>query len=112
EQTPKIVDNKLTLYVRNEAEITLLQKKLSDKLANILQACGFPNFEIQFVASELAEIQQRLEKQQAQENAAKMKQALLQSESFGAAANGPHMIGSKIDEDPVPIETIQDEERK
>lgn len=111
EQTPKIIENQLTLYVRNEAEITLMQKKLAEKLTSSLQMCGFPKYEIQFLANELAEIQQQFEKKKAEEDAEKMRQALLKSENSESITSEPSMIGSQIDDDPVPIQTIQDEER-
>src|SRR5690606_38272518 len=69
-------------------------------------------YEIQFIASELAEIQQQLEKKKAEEDAKKMRQALLASEAGDSGDSEPSMLGNQIDDDPVSIQTIQDEERK
>ncbi len=114
EQTPKIEGNRLTLQARNEAEAALWRRKIMPPLTEKLRSYGFPNFEIEFIVDE--QDFEEFEKRRAEEDSEKMRKALLESvkkEQWDKQAkpSSQFLIGKKIEDEPVAIQSIQEEER-
>lgn len=117
EQIPKIEGNKLILHARNQAEVTLLQRKITPNLIKGLQTYGFPKYDIEFIVNGQEDEYRQFEQRKAEEDSEKMRLALLESEKNAKQdkrikTNGSFMIGKKIEDDPVAIKSIQDEERR
>lgn len=118
EQKPILDGKKITLKVRNEAEGAALHKKWSSDFLNILQSFGFPPLQLQTEIYHSEEELEQYHKQKEQEDRTKVLEALVEKEKKSKADDGknsddkPVVIGYMIKDDPVPISTIQEEERR
>ncbi len=116
EQTPQQQARRLTLKVRNETEGTLLTRRLTRNLQMVLQRFGFPVFEFVFEIEEQQAEYEQFAQRRAEEDAEKMKQAMIESEKKQQKSNqappSNWIIGKKIQDEPVALELIQDEERR
>ncbi|WP_102346908.1 PolC-type DNA polymerase III [Bacillus sp. Marseille-P3661] len=118
EQVPRLEGNKLIIQVRNEPEGIAIKKKYAPTFVGIFQSYGFPmlTLETEIVQSE-EEFKQFVE-QKEQEDRTKMMAALVAQEEKQTTTNdapvleGPLTIGYTIKDEPVPISTIHDEERR
>lgn len=115
-QSPTVRDNNIILEARNEAERTLLQRKIVPYFLKQLEAYGFPKYNVDFVLKEQTDQYLQFELKKAEEDSEKMRQAMLESEKQAQKdkqvnRSGPIKIGKKIDDEPVAIKSIQDEER-
>ena len=115
-QTPKISGNKLIVTVRNETEAAIARRKLSGPLSECYTHAGFPKYMLEVEVKASEQDYQKFVEQKQQEDQSKMMEALIEKEKAdkSSSKNVPDslVIGYKIKEDPVPIETIQDEERR
>lgn len=122
QQLPDIQEGRLVLTARNEAEAALMKRKLPGALAAALQRCGFPPLspEIKIDAAIKEKAYETFVKNRAEEDKEKVIQAVMeqkerkekQAQADQEAPAGPFKIGYDIHDDPVSIETIQDEERR
>lgn len=116
-QTPKISGNKLVVNVRNETEAAIAKRKLTGPLAECYQQAGFPKYILEIEVKESKQDYQKFVEQKQQEDQNKMMEALIEKQKADTASSKGQtpdtlVLGYKIKEDPVPIETIQDEERR
>lgn len=115
-QTPKVNGNNIMLTARNEAEGKAVKKRLEEPFKAYCSKSGLPNFHLQIeVKPELEAIQQFKEQKAAEDQQlvqrtiqekTKRDQAKLQPE------NKPLMFGYKIQDEPVQMEEILEEERR
>ncbi|MGA9289508.1 MAG: exonuclease domain-containing protein, partial [Anaerobacillus sp.] len=116
-QAPKISGNKLFVTVRNETEAAIAKRKLSGPLTDCYLAAGFPKYMLEIEVKESEQDYKKFVEQKQQEDQSKMMEALIEKQKADNAASKGQVpdslvIGYKIKEEPVPIETIQDEERR
>ncbi|TLS37367.1 PolC-type DNA polymerase III [Pseudalkalibacillus caeni] len=116
-QEPRMNGNKLIISVRNQTEATIAKRKLADPIAAIYESCGFPKLFLEVEVKESEQDYQKFMEQKQQEDQTKVMQALMEKQKAdkgGDKAKVPDtlVIGYKIKDDPVAIETIQDEERR
>ncbi|WP_026675841.1 PolC-type DNA polymerase III [Fictibacillus gelatini] len=117
-QKPAINGKKLMLTVRNAAEEELVKRKLLSSLSGVYQTFGFDHVQFELNVQQCEEEVQKFIEQKEQEDRDKVLAALIEKEkadkkqSEVAPAQTEIMVGYKIQDDPVPIETISDEERR
>lgn len=116
-QDPEAEGNFLSLTVRNDAEETLVQRKLSPVIKDMYSQFGFHSVMVKTVVKHSEEDFQKFIEQRKQEDQHKVMEALVEKEKAAKKADGPAartdiMIGYSINDEPVPIQTIQDEERR
>ncbi|EIT85115.1 DNA polymerase III PolC [Fictibacillus macauensis ZFHKF-1] len=116
EQTPKVEGKKLILTARNEAEGLLMKRKLASAIPASYASFGLQGISFDFEIKHSEEAFQKFVAQKKQEDADKVLAALIEKEKqdqkVAAAMPETVTIGYKIQDEPVPIETIQDEERR
>jgi DNA polymerase-3 subunit alpha (Gram-positive type) len=116
-QTPTVEGNKLNVEVRNETESVLFKRKMSDTISKVYQSFGFPYLQIEAKVIHNESDYQKFIEQKQQEDQSKVVEALMEkkkaeNKSQSQSAEGPLKIGYGIQDEPVSIETIQDEERR
>ncbi|SFD88306.1 DNA polymerase III catalytic subunit, PolC type [Bacillus sp. OV194] len=115
-QTPEVTGNKIKVTVRNEAEGLLIKRKLSSAMTEVYRSFGMESVSLEIEVKHSEEEFQKFVDQKKQEDADKVLAALIEKEKAdkrdASSAPSEIMIGYKIPDDPVSIETIQDEERK
>ncbi|MFX3618496.1 MAG: PolC-type DNA polymerase III [Sporolactobacillus sp.] len=120
EKGPDVDENLLIFSVNNETEAGLIKRKLPHAVNEYLRPFGFSpvNLEVRINAEDKTKAYDSFVKQREQEDHQKVLQAVTEREQAkqqeGAAEqiSGPFKIGYAIQDDPVAIETIQDEERR
>lgn len=117
-QTPVIEGNKLSINVRNETEAIALSRKLKEPIKESFLKLGFPNYLVETVVKESKKEFQQFVEQKEQEDHSKMVAAMIEKQKQEKRAekmiqsSEALTIGYQIKDDIVPIETIQDEEKK
>ncbi|OIJ17872.1 PolC-type DNA polymerase III [Anaerobacillus alkalidiazotrophicus] len=117
-QTPVIEGNKLSINVRNETEAIALSRKLKEPIKESFLKLGFPNYQVETVVKESKKEFQQFVEQKEQEDHSKMVAAMIEKQKQEKRAekmiqsSEALTIGYQIKDDIVPIETIQDEEKK
>lgn len=116
-QVPKVDNNKIMLTARNEAEGAALKKRLEEAFRNYCKKIGAPVYSLIIdVKTEMADIQ-KFREQKAMEDQKLVQQTVIEKEKRDQAKwnntqNKPLMLGYKIQDDPMYMEEIQDEERR
>ncbi|WP_174613313.1 PolC-type DNA polymerase III [Virgibacillus ihumii] len=116
-QVPQINNNNLMLTARNEAEGRALKRRLEKEFQLFCNKIGAPEFSIKVdVKPELADIekfreQKALEDQQLVQKTV-MEKEKRDKEKLNKEQNKPLMLGYKIQDEPIHMEEIQDEERR
>ncbi|GIO22000.1 PolC-type DNA polymerase III [Oceanobacillus sp. J11TS1] len=115
-QTPRIEDNKIMLTSRNETESNILKKRLEPAFGQFCYSIGSKPYSIEL------EVKANQEEMQAfQDNKAKEDQALVQKtvqekekrdKEKDTPVNQPLAIGYKIQDEPVEMNQILEEERR
>jgi DNA polymerase III subunit alpha, Gram-positive type len=116
-QEPVADGHLLYLSVRNQAEETLLQRKVGPVIKEIYSQFGFPSVVLKTEVKHSEEDYQKFIEQRKKEDEHKVLEALVEKEKAAKRADSPTartdiMIGYSIKDEPVPIQTIQDEERR
>ncbi|RXI97971.1 PolC-type DNA polymerase III [Anaerobacillus alkaliphilus] len=117
-QTPEIQGQKIIITVRNETEATALSRKLKDPLKDAFLRLGFPNYLVEATVKQSKQEFQQFVAQKEQEDHSKMIAAMIEKQKVEKRAdsishsNEALTIGYQIKDEIVPIETIQDEEKK
>ncbi len=117
-QTPAIQGQKIMITVRNETEATALSRKLKDPLKDVFLKLGFPSYQVEATVKQSKQEFQQFIEQKEQEDHSKMIAAMIEKQKVEKRAesishsNEALTIGYQIKDDVVPIETIQDEEKK
>ncbi|SDM65187.1 DNA polymerase-3 subunit alpha [Fictibacillus solisalsi] len=115
-QVPVVTGNKIKVTVRNEAEGLLIKRKLSSTMTEVYRSFGMDSVSLEIEVKHSEEEFQKFVEQKKQEDADKVLAALIEKEKAdkreAAAVPSEVTIGYKIPDEPVAIETIQDEERR
>ncbi|MDR7072178.1 PolC-type DNA polymerase III [Fictibacillus barbaricus] len=116
-QEPVTEGNFLFLTVRNEAEEALVHRKLGPIIKEMYNQFGFHSVVLKTEIKHSEEDYQKFIEQRKQEDQHKVMEALVEKEKAAKRTDGPAaktdiMIGYSIKDEPVPIQTIQDEERR
>lgn len=117
-QTPVIEGQKLIISVRNETEATALARKLKEPLKEAFFNVGFPYFQVETTVKESKKEFQQFVQQKEEEDHSKMVAAMIEkqkqekrAEKMGQSGEAL-TIGYQIKDNIIPIENIQDEEKK
>ncbi|GAB3794822.1 PolC-type DNA polymerase III [Virgibacillus kimchii] len=115
-QTPQVNNNKIMLTARNEAEKNALIKRLQTNFRNYCQKTGLPVFQLDInISMDESEIQKFKEQKAVEDRELVLKTVQQKEEKEQKNAqngNQPFMLGYKIQDDPVLMEEIQEEERR
>ncbi|WP_068672367.1 PolC-type DNA polymerase III [Oceanobacillus sp. Castelsardo] len=116
-QTPKVTNNKIMLTARNDAEAHALKKRLDESFKSYCRKIGMAIYQIDIeVKTNLADIekfkeQKALEDQQLVLKTVKEKEKR-DKEKGNQEESLPLMIGYKIQDEPIQMESILEEERR
>ncbi|WNF35423.1 PolC-type DNA polymerase III [Bacillaceae bacterium IKA-2] len=117
-QTPMISGQKLIISVRNETEATALIRKLKAPFKETFLKLGFQNYQLETEIKQSKQEYQEFIEKKAEEDDSKAVAALIEKEKQEKRADklgysgASLMIGSQIKDTIIPIETIQDEEKR
>ncbi|KHE71971.1 PolC-type DNA polymerase III [Halobacillus sp. BBL2006] len=117
EQKPEVNGNKIMLTCRNLAESHAVKKKLEEPLHHFCAQVGLPAFMLSTQVKEEQEQIKKFQEERQKEDKVLVQQAVKQQEERAKKEEddkpkGPLEIGYKIQEDPEPMETIEEEERR
>lgn len=116
-QTPRIENNKMMLTARNDAEASALKKRLEDKFKQYCHKTGLTtyslNIEVNTTSLDFAQFREQtaLEDQQIVMQTIRDKEKRNQ-DRMDNNQNKPFMIGYKIQDEPLQMEEINEEERR
>ncbi|SDG99069.1 DNA polymerase-3 subunit alpha [Alteribacillus persepolensis] len=115
--TPTVNGNIVTITCKNEAEGSALKRRLQEPLNEVLASFGFSFCQIDTLVETSAEEVAQFEEKKKQEDHSKIVEAMMEKKKQEQQAsqenkNKPLQIGYPIKDEPVPLETIQDEERR
>lgn len=105
------------ITVQNETEALIVKKKLVEALDRCLPTLGLAKVKVE-VAVEASDVDyQNFVKQRQEEDQQKVLEAVLEKkrreeEQDSVVSNEPLSIGTRIQDEPIPIKDIQDEERR
>jgi DNA polymerase-3 subunit alpha (Gram-positive type) len=116
-QEPAAEGNFLCLTVRNDAEEALVLRKLGPIVKDMYNQFGFHSVVLKTEIKHSEEDFRKFIEQKKLEDEHKVMEALVEKEKASKRADAPSgrtdiMIGYSINDEPVPIQTIQDEERR
>ncbi|MEQ6387864.1 PolC-type DNA polymerase III [Bacillaceae bacterium S4-13-58] len=119
-QSPKFEGNKILLLARNEAEGQAIKKRLDGPFQKFCQEVGLPIYRMEVgLKSTSQEDVYRFREQKAKEDqdlvqraVAEMEKKKQQQGKEESAIEGPLMLGYNIQDEPVPIEQILEEEKR
>ncbi|GAF63677.1 DNA polymerase III PolC [Bacillus sp. TS-2] len=116
-QTPAFDGKRLVIAVRNETEAVALKRKLHEPLQMVLEELSLPAIQIDANIQESKKDFERFVEQREQEDHSKVVEAILEKKKQEKATekqlkNTALMIGYPIKDDPQPLESIVDEERR
>ncbi|MBU8906976.1 PolC-type DNA polymerase III [Desertibacillus haloalkaliphilus] len=116
-QQPTVNGQQLTIQVRSDTEAIALKRKLTEPLHKTLTSLGLPVFQLEAEVKESQQDYERFVEQKKQEDHSKMIEAMMEKQKAAKKADSKNgqeslVIGYPIKDDPVPLETIVDEERR
>ncbi|KLI03122.1 PolC-type DNA polymerase III [Sporolactobacillus inulinus] len=120
-QNPQLNERQLMISTTSDTEAGLIKRKLPKVLNEKLRTFGFPpiSLEIKVSSEERTKAYDSFVKQREAEDKQKVAQAMIEMQKMketehagGDVPQGPFKIGYDIHDEPVSIETIQDEERR
>ncbi|SDJ01165.1 PolC-type DNA polymerase III [Salimicrobium halophilum] len=117
EQKPEIDGNKIMLTCRNEAEGEAIKKKLQEPFRSFCRAAGLPSCQLLVRLEEQGEAVHKFKEERKQEDQLLMQKAVKEKEEKEKeketeAPQGPVEIGYKIQDEAVPMTSIEEEERR
>ncbi|ARI77472.1 PolC-type DNA polymerase III [Halobacillus mangrovi] len=117
EQKPEVNGNKIMLTCRNLAESHAVKKKLEAPLQQFCANVGLPALMLSTQVKEEQDQIKKFQEERQKEDKRLVQQAVKEQEERAKekeddAPKGPLEIGYKIQEDPEPMETIEEEERR
>nr|WP_219914556.1 PolC-type DNA polymerase III [Thalassobacillus sp. CUG 92003] len=117
EQKPEIDGNRIMLTCRNEAESVAVKKRLLDPFSHYCHKLGLPAYTLVTRVKEEKEQLQKFQEQRQKEDQQFVQQAVKEQEEKAKqkeeqSHQGPIEIGYRIQEDPVAMEAIEEEERR
>ncbi len=116
-QKPSLQGQKATVKARNSTEAVTIRRKLTELAAPAGQNMGLPPIQFDTVVEESQEDMIKFQQEKENEDRDKVLAAIAEKEKREKDAQsegptGPVTIGYTIKDDPVPIENINDEERR
>ncbi len=116
-QAPSIVNHKLALVARNDAEAHALKKKLEPDFHQFCKKVGLPAFPFVIEVKNEQEAIQAFRKQKAAEDQQLILKTMQEKEKRDqekqqGGDDKPFVLGYKIQEEPMSMEEIQEEERR
>ncbi|MYL28372.1 PolC-type DNA polymerase III [Halobacillus halophilus] len=117
EQQPEVNGNKIMLTCRNLAESHAVQKKLEEPLKQYAQRAGLPAFVLSTQVKHEKEEIKKFQEERQKEDKILVQQAVKEQEERAKDKDdqkpkGPIEIGYKIQDDIIPMEEIQEEEKR
>ncbi|WP_079480154.1 PolC-type DNA polymerase III [Halobacillus salinus] len=117
EQVPEVNGNKVMLTCRNLAESHAVKKKIEAPLQAYCTKSGLPSLMFSTRVQEEKEQIKKFHEERQKEDKLLVQQAVKDQEERAkdkddSKPKGPLEIGYKIQDDPVPMETIEEEERR
>ncbi|SFP08665.1 PolC-type DNA polymerase III [Salibacterium halotolerans] len=114
---PAVENGSIVIPSKNEAEGTMFERKLQEPLNEILQSLGFASCRITTTVEHSEEEAARFEERKRQEDHSKVVEAMMekkkQEQQAAQEQSGRKLqIGYPVKDDPVPLETIEEEERR
>ncbi|MFB5660529.1 PolC-type DNA polymerase III [Alteribacillus sp. HJP-4] len=115
--TPQVEGNKLIITCKNETEGASLNRRLQEPLNVILQSFGFPACTLEMAVKTSEEEKTAFEEKKKKEDQSKVIEAMmekkkLEKQSEQRDGGETLKIGYPIKDEPLSIETIQEEERR
>ncbi|MDQ0299169.1 DNA polymerase-3 subunit alpha (Gram-positive type) [Salibacterium salarium] len=116
-EIPSVENGKLKIIFKNEAEATALARRLQQPLNDIMSSFGFFACQIETEVQTSEEEVAQFEQKKQQEDESKVVEAMMErkkqdKQAKESVAGKKLQIGYPIKDDPVPLETIQEEERR
>jgi len=116
-QTPKINNNKIMLSARNEVEASALKKRLEEKFKHFCEEVGLAFYTLQIEVNAKSVNLKEFKEQTAKEDQKIVMQTIKEKEKrdekrLNNEQNKPFMLGYKIQDEPIQMEEIQEEERR
>lgn len=116
-QTPQVDNNKIKLTARNEVEASALKKRLEDKFNHFCKKVGLAFYileiEVNSESLNLKEFKEQTAKEDQQIVMQTMKEKEKRDEErLNGEQNKPFVLGYKIQDEPIPMEEILEEERR
>ncbi|WP_102028253.1 PolC-type DNA polymerase III [Salirhabdus sp. Marseille-P4669] len=117
QQTPKLAGQKLNIVTRNEAEASSIKKRLEQPLKDFCLQIGTNPFVIECDVKQSDEDMKRFVEQRKQEDQLFIQKAVKEKEERARkeaeeVQEGPFMLGYPIQDEPVRMEEILEEERR
>ncbi|RSL33203.1 PolC-type DNA polymerase III [Salibacterium salarium] len=114
---PSVENGKLKIICKNEAEAAALERRLQQPLNDTINSFGFPTCQIETEVKTSEEEVAQFEQKKQQEDESKVVEAMMErkkqeKQAKEGMAGKKLQIGYPIKEDPVPLDTIQEEERR
>ncbi|WP_413381539.1 PolC-type DNA polymerase III [Alkalihalobacillus sp. 1P02AB] len=116
-QIPKFDGKRLVITVRNETEAVALKRKLNEPLREALEQLSLPQVTIDAHINESKKEFERFIEQREQEDHSKVVEAILEKkkqekETENQLKGQALTLGYPIKDEPIPLESIMDEERR
>lgn len=116
-QTPKLEHKKLLLTARNEAEASALKKRVEEGFRQYCTKAGLPQFTLEINIDQSALDLESFREQKALEDKQLVMKTMRDKEKrdqnrMDQEQNKPFAIGYQIQDEPMQMEDIQDEERR
>lgn len=117
EQIPEVNGNKVMLTCRNLAESHAVKKRIEAPFQTYCSKSGLPSLMVSTRVQEEQEQIKKFQEERQKEDKLLVQQAVKEQEERtkekdDTKPKGPLEIGYKIQDDPVPMETIEEEERR
>ncbi|OZM58609.1 PolC-type DNA polymerase III [Lottiidibacillus patelloidae] len=118
EQRPKLEGNKLSIACRNETEATALKRKLSELISSGYEKHGFPSLSFDTTVEHSKQEYDQFIEQKAEEDRTKSMAAIIEKQKQATTKSAENAkvesvsLGYSIKDQPVSIQTIQEEEGK
>ncbi|MCA1066610.1 PolC-type DNA polymerase III (plasmid) [Rossellomorea sp. AcN35-11] len=112
-QAPKLDGRRLILSARNEAESELLKRNLTKDIISEYKKFGHPEYVIDIKVNQSQKAYEQFVEERQQEEQAKMMEVIKNQEKDEVSnVVQPVTFGYQIKDEPISIETIQEEERR
>lgn len=114
-QTPSVYNKSIMLTSRNEAEAQTLKKRLMDRFQTYCKKIGAPPYTLTFEVNMEESAIQQFREQKAEEDKQLVMKTLQERQKRDrkkTEQNKRFSLGAKIQEEPIPMEQIQEEERR
>ncbi|MGM8214507.1 PolC-type DNA polymerase III [Bacillaceae bacterium W0354] len=116
EQKPEVENNKIIICARNETEASMMKRKVDPIFAHFCEVTGLKNYQIHINITKDEEEIKRFEQQKQEEERNYVEQAIKEKEERTQNNQVNHQlpikIGNDIQDDPIEIQNILEEEKR